>query len=191
MRAYRSLTALALAGSLSASPVVLAKESYRVDPTHSFVTFSISHLGYSLLQGRFNELSGDFVYDADNPAANAITMEVNTASIDSNHAERDKHLRSKDFLNVSKHPVASFKTTGFKPNGDDGVLSGELTLHGVTRPVDVDVQLVGAGEDPWGGFRRGYSGRTTIKRSDFGMDYNLGPAAESMDLHFVVEGVRQ
>lgn len=191
MRVYRNLTALALAGSLSASPVVLATESYRVDPTHSFVTFSISHLGYSLLQGRFNELSGDFVYDADNPAANAITMEVNTASIDSNHAERDKHLRSKDFLNVSKHPVASFKTTGFKPNGDDGVLSGELTLHGVTRPVDVDVQLVGAGEDPWGGFRRGYSGRTTIKRSDFGMDYNLGPAAESMDLHFVVEGVRQ
>lgn len=192
MRIHRSLIALTIAGSLLGSASALAApEQYQVDETHSFVNFSISHLGFSYLKGRFNDLSGSFVYDADNPASNSIVMEVKTASIDSNHAERDKHLRGKDFLNVDKFPIATFKTTSFEPKGEDGVLTGDLTLHGVTKPIQVDVTFVGAGTDPWGGYRRGYSGKTTIKRSDWGMTYNLGPAAETMELEFVIEGVRQ
>jgi polyisoprenoid-binding protein YceI len=188
----RSVSALILTGSLLVSAHALAApETYKVDPAHSFVTFGISHLGYSTLQGRFNELSGDFVYDAERPADNAISMQVNTASIDTNHAERDKHLRSDDFLAVDEYPTATFKTTRFVPQGDNGELSGELTLRGVTRPVTVDVRFTGAGKDPWGGYRRGYAGTTTIKRSDFGIDENLGPAAATMTLNFVVEGVRQ
>lgn len=191
MRISRSLAVAVLAGSLFSTAAFAAPEKYKVDETHSFVNFSISHLGYSLLKGRFNELSGNFVYDAEKPASNAIAMEVKTASVDTNHAERDKHLRNADFLNVSKYPTATFKTTGFEPKGEDGVLKGDLTLHGVTRPIAVDVKFVGAGKDPWGGYRRGYIGSTTIKRSDFGMNYDLGPAAESMTLDFVIEGVRQ
>ena len=192
MRLHRSLTTLALAGGLfAATNALAAPETYKVDETHSFVNFSISHLGYSFLKGRFNDLAGSFVYDADKPETNAITMEVKTASIDSNHAERDKHLRGKDFLNVDKYPIATFKTTAFQPNGDHGVLIGDLTLHGVTKPIKVDVTFVGAGKDPWGGYRRGYTGKTTIKRSDWGMTYNLGQAAETMELEFVIEGIRQ
>lgn len=191
MRMTRPLIAFALAGSLFASNAMAAPETYEIDPTHSFINFSISHLGFSFLQGRFNDISGSFVYDADNPRANSITVEVKTASIDSNHAERDKHLRGKDFLNVDKYPTATFKTTSFEPKGEDGVLTGDLTLHGVTKPITIDVTFVGAGKDPWGGYRRGYSGKTTIKRSDWGMTYDLGPAAETVDLEFVIEGIRE
>ncbi len=192
MRISRTLTAFALAGSLLVSTAAIAApEKYTVDPTHSFVLFSVSHLGFSFVEGRFNELSGSFVYDPDNPAASKIDMEVKTASIDSNHAERDRHLRNADFLNVDRYPTATFTTTGFEPNGDNGVLKGNLTLHGVTKPIEVAVEFVGAGQDPWGGYRRGYVGTTTIKRSDFNMNFNLGPAADTVTLRFVIEGIRQ
>lgn len=192
MRTTRTLTALSLAAAIGFAPAAFAApEKYEVDPTHSFVEFSISHMGFSMLKGRFNEMSGNFVVDADKPATNAITMEVKTPSIDSNHAERDKHLRSGDYLNVKKHGVATFKTTSFEPKGQDGVLKGDLTLFGVTKPISVDVQFVGAGDDPWGGYRRGYAGTTTIKPADFGAKWNLGPAAETVKLEFNIEGVRK
>lgn len=192
MKLFRNLTTVTFAAAIFASGSALAaSESYVVDETHSFVEFSISHLGFSFLKGRFNELSGSFTHDAENPGSNAISMEVKTASIDSNHAERDRHLRSKDFLNVAKYPTASFKTTSFEADGDNGVLSGDLTLYGNTRAITVDVVFIGAGEDPWGGYRRGYSGKTTITPSEWGMKYDLGPAAETMELEFIIEGVRQ
>ncbi len=192
MRVTRALTALTLSASLAFSASAFAApERYQIDPTHSFVEFAISHLGFSVLKGRFNDISGSFSYDPDNPAASQIEVKVKTASIDSNHAERDKHLRNKDFLDVEKYPEARFKSTGFQPKGEDGVLTGELTLHGVTKPITVDVKFVGAGKDPWGGYRRGYVGTTTIKRADWGISYDLGPAAENVELQFFLEGIRQ
>lgn len=192
MNISRGLTAAVVAAALFGSGNALAApESFVVDETHSFVDFSISHLGFSYLKGRFNELSGSFVFDAEKPESNAITMEVKTASIDSNHAERDRHLRGKDFLNVAKYPTASFKTTGFEADGENGVLMGDLTLYGNTKPIKIDITFIGAGQDPWGGYRRGYSGKTTIAPRDWGMKYDLGPAAETMELEFIIEGVRQ
>mgnify|MGYP002713103131 CR=1 FL=1 len=170
---------------------VLAAETYKIDPSHSFVMFKISHLGFSMLNGRFNELAGDFSYDPENPSNSRIQVEVQTASVDSNWAERDKHLRSSDFLDVDKYPTAIFETTSYSESDGKGTLKGNLTLHGTTRPVTIAVEQVGAGKDPWGGFRRGFTGRTTIKRSDFGISYNLGPQSDAMELHFVVEGIRQ
>lgn len=168
-----------------------ASERYRIDESHSFVMFKISHLGYSVLNGRFNDFSGEFNYDPADPGASRISVEVKTASVDSNWAERDKHLRSADFLDVDKYPTASFETTGYSEKDGKGTLKGNLTLHGVTQPITIDVQQVGAGKDPWGGYRRGFTGVTRIKRSDFGITRNLGPAAEEMELHFVVEGILQ
>jgi polyisoprenoid-binding protein YceI len=192
MNISRGLTAAVVAAALFGSGNALAApESFVVDETHSFVDFSISHLGFSYLKGRFNELSGSFVFDAEKPESNAITMEVKTASIDSNHAERDRHLRGKDFLNVAKYPTASFKTTGFEADGENGVLMGDLTLYGNTKPIKIDITFIGAGQDPWGGYRRGYSGKTTIAPRDCGMKYELGPAAVTMKLEFIIEGVRQ
>jgi len=175
----------------TASGTALA-ERYQLDPGHSFIQFSISHLGFSLLQGRFNQMTGEFSYDDKNPSAAKINVEVKTASVDTNHAERDKHIRNADFLDVDKYPAASFASSSFKSLGNDKAkLQGDLTLHGVTKPITVDVVLIGAGEDPWGGYRRGYVGTTTIKRSDYNISYDLGPAAESMELQFFIEGIRK
>lgn len=191
-RSRTAAAAMTFAGLLAfATPGVADQERYELDPAHSFVTFSISHLGFSFIEGRFNELEGEFVYDPQAPENSRVTMTVETASIDTNHAERDRHLRGEDFLHVAEYPVAEFETTRFEANGEDGRLLGKLTLHGETRPIEVDVTFVGAGEDPWGGYRRGYVGTTTIKRSDFGMDYDLGPDADEMNLRFVLEGIRQ
>jgi polyisoprenoid-binding protein YceI len=188
----KHLTLLAAAGLWFMPGMANAEvERYALDPGHSFVTFSISHLGYSMLQGRFNDLEGSFEYDTENPAGSSVKVVIKTASVDTNHAERDKHLRDADFLNVDMFPEASFESTSFVEDGDTGVLTGNLTLHGVTRPIDVDVTFVGAGQDPWGGYRRGYIGRTTLRRSDFDMSYDLGPAAEEMTLEFNIEGIRQ
>lgn len=167
-------------------------ERYQLDPGHSFIQFSISHLGFSLLQGRFNQMEGEFSYDDKSPSKSEIRVEVKTASVDTNHAERDKHIRNPDFLNVDKYPTATFVSSSFKPQGKSkAILKGDFTLHGVTKPITVDVTMIGAGEDPWGGYRRGYVGTTTIKRSDYGISYDLGPASDSMELQFFIEGIRK
>lgn len=183
------LAGMSLIFSLSSTSVVA--EKYQIDPLHSFIQFSILHLGYSVLKGQFNKLNGSFEYDEDNPGSSSIAVEVDTASVDSNHAERDKHLRSKDFLEIGRFPKASFKSTSFKMEGDSGLLKGDLTLHGVTRQITMNVEQIGAGDDPWGGFRRGFKGSTTLLRSDYGIDYNLGPKSTSLELHVFIEGIRQ
>jgi len=164
---------------------------FKVDPAHSFVRFKIQHLGYSWMWGGFNDVSGQFNYDAANPAEASITLSIQTASVDTNHAERDKHLRGSDFLDVNKYPTALFKSTKFTPNESGGTLTGELTLHGVTRPIVVEVQKIGEGPDPWGGYRAGFLGTTSLNRGDFGMAYDLGPKSESMDFELGIEGVRK
>lgn len=166
-------------------------EDYKLDSRHSFVTFQIVHLGYSVMQGRFNDLQGSFSVDPANPASAKLDVTVKTASVDTNDAERDKHLRSKDFLEVDKYSTATFKSTSVKANGKTAKVMGNLTLHGVTKPVTIDAEFIGAGKDPWGGYRRGYKGSTTIKRADFGMGYNLGPASASMELGLWIEGIRK
>jgi polyisoprenoid-binding protein YceI len=184
-----SLSALLL-GLVMAFPVAAA--DYKLDDTHSFVQFRIQHLGFSWLYGRFNTLEGGFSYDEAKPEAAEIKVTIDAASIDTNHAERDKHLRGKDFFYVDEYPKATFVSTGYKPMGKDkGVLEGKLTLRGVTKPVSIEVTHVGAGDDPWGGYRRGFYGTTTITLADFGIPYDLGPAARSAELMLTVEGVRQ
>lgn len=159
---------------------------------HQFVMFKISHLGYSWLYGRFNDFDGAFTVDADNPENSTVEATIQTASLDSNHAERDKHLRSADFLDVSKYPTATFKSTGIEKTGDDSArITGDFTLHGVTKPVTLDAKLIGYGDDPWGGYRMGLEASTTLKLADFGITYDLGPASETVDIIISVEGVRQ
>jgi len=159
---------------------------------HAYIHFKIQHLGYSWLGGRFNDFSGHFSYDERDPSAAAITVEINPASIDSNHAERDKHLRGEDFLDVKRYPEARFVSSSFEETGErSGVLKGEFTLHGVTRPLTIDVEQVGHGPDPWGGYRRGFVGTTSFKLADYGIDYDLGPASQTVHLELSVEGIRQ
>ena len=184
--------ALLLAGCMTAGLVQAADYVIDTKGAHAFIQFRIPHLGYSLLLGRFNDFSGKFSYDEENPDAASVEVRIKTASIDSNHAERDKHLRGEDFLDVDKYPQAVFVSTGYRENPDKtAVLSGNLTLHGVTRPVQIDVEPVGQGPDPWGGYRMGFTGTTRLKLADYGIDYDLGPASREVDLFFSIEGIRQ
>ena len=169
-----------------------AAADYKLDDTHSFVQFRIQHLGFSWLYGRFNTLEGTFSYDESKPESARIKVDIDAASIDSNHAERDKHLRGKDFFHVDEFPKATFVSTAYTPTSENkGVLNGELTLRGVTKPISIEVNQVGAGDDPWGGYRRGFHGTTTISLADFGIPYDLGPAARTAELMLNVEGIRQ
>ncbi|MNP14333.1 hypothetical protein D3C76_1066500 [compost metagenome] len=121
---------------------------------------------------------------------------MNTASVFTNNAERDKHISSKDFLKVADFPKATFKSTSVKSTGknaagkDTADVSGDLTIAGVTKPVVVKATFLGEGKDPWGGYRAGFEGTTSIKRSDFGKMMDLGPQSDAVDLYVTFEGVK-
>jgi polyisoprenoid-binding protein YceI len=186
--------AVTLAAASFALPTLALAADYVIDTekAHAFIQFRIKHLGYSWLLGRFNDFNGTFSYDEAKPAASKVEVNIKTASIDTNHAERDKHLRSDEFFGVGKFPQARFVGTSYKENPDkSAVLTGNLTLHGVTRPVTINVKQVGNGPDPWGGQRRGFEGSTTLKLTDFNINYNLGPASTEAELFLSVEGIRK
>ncbi len=164
---------------------------YKIDPQHSFVEFRIQHLGFSWMYGRFNSVSGEFNHDPVNLEANTITVEIDTYSIDTNHAERDKHLRSDDFLDIKKFPTATFKSTRYTGDAHAGVMEGVLTMHGVSKQVKIAVKKVGEGEDPWKAYRAGFIGTVTINRRDFNVAYDLGPAGDTMEFELNIEGIRK
>lgn len=184
----------ALLSALIWSPLTHA-EDYVIDTerAHAFIQFRISHLGFSWLYGRFNDFSGEFSYDEANPGAASISVNIDPSSVDTNHAERDKHLRGDKFLNTDEFKEASFVSTGYTDLGDGkGVMKGDFTLHGTTKSIEIEVTQVGAGEDPWGGYRRGFYGTTSFKPSDYGMDIaKLGPAAQEVFLELSVEGIKK
>ncbi|MCU7845941.1 MAG: YceI family protein [Candidatus Thiodiazotropha sp. (ex Monitilora ramsayi)] len=188
----RYLIPMLLAGIFTVTGV--QAEQYAIDTkgAHAFIQFRIKHLGYSWLFGRFNQFGGQFTYDEKNPSASKISVDIDPASVDSNHAERDKHLRSDEFLHVSKFPKAGFVSTSYEESSDGkGVLKGDLTLRGVTKPVVIQTEMIGNGPDPWGGYRRGFFGTTEIALADYGIPFDLGPAARKVQLELSVEGIRQ
>lgn len=189
------LKILALTATLSLfSTASIAADQYKIDTKgmHASINFKIKHLGYSWLKGRFEKFSGDFSYDSKNISNSNVSVTIDTASVNSNHAERDKHLRSDDFLDVKKHPTATFKSQSITQNADGSLtIKGQLQLHGVTKTVEIQASKVGEGKDPWGGYRAGFTGTTRLKLADYGITYNLGPASTHVDLSLEIEGVRQ
>jgi len=191
--ASRRLLLLALLATAIVAAAPARAADYVIDTakSHASINFRIKHLGFSWLTGRFNEFSGTFTFDEAHPEASKVKVEVDTESIDSNHAERDKHLRSKEFLDTATYPTATFESTGVKVNGDKVTITGNLTLHGVTKPIEIAAERVGGGDDPWGGFRQGFTGTTRIPLKDFGINFDLGPASQEVELTLNIEGVRQ
>jgi polyisoprenoid-binding protein YceI len=190
-----TLATTLLASSLFAAiaPNTALAADYKVDVkgAHAFVQFKIKHLGYSWLLGRFNTFDGDFSYDDKSPNSAKINIEIDTKSIDSNHAERDKHLKGEDFLNVSSFPKATFVSNNIKFSDDENaIVTGEFTLKGVTKTISFPVVKIGEGQDPWGGYRSGFSGTTSFKLADYGISYNLGPASTHVEMALHIEGVR-
>ncbi len=182
-------------GAIGLSAPAVA-DDYVIDTrgAHAFIQFRIKHLGYSWLYGRFNEFEGEFTFDENRPSKNKVIVDIDVTSLDSMHAERDKHLRGKKYLNTEKFPTAKFVSTKYVPTGDKTAnLQGNLTLHGTTKPVTISVEHIGGGNDPWGGYRNGFEGTLTINPADYGMQLtkSLGPSASEVELFLTVEGIRK
>jgi polyisoprenoid-binding protein YceI len=191
----KSLIALAISGATLASlPAIAADYVIDTKGAHASINFAVKHLGYSWLTGRFDNFSGEFSYDPAKPEASTINVTIDTTSVNSNHAERDKHLRSADFLNVEKFPKATFVSKKIVVDADDKDefdIIGDLTLNGVTKSVTIEVEKIGEGKDPWGGYRAGFSGETEISMKDFNIKMDLGPASQTVKLELEVEGIKK
>lgn len=186
-------TSILVAGLTLGSSALMAAD-YVIDTkgAHASIKFRVQHLGYSWLYGRFNEFSGKFSYDENAKEKSSVEVSIKTNSVDSNHAERDKHLRGDDFLDVTKFPEAKFISSSYLAGKDGtGILKGKLTLHGVTKPVEIEVQFIGEGKDPWGGYRAGFEGKTRFAMSDFSILKNLGPKSKDVEMILSVEGIKQ
>lgn len=181
---------LLIAGVFSLLSTFTQAADYILDTrgAHASINFKVKHLGYSWLTGRFNTFDGKFSYDKANPQDAKITIDIDTRSVDSNHAERDKHLRDSDFLHVKKYPNAKFVSSRIEDMGDGKLkVTGSFTLLGKTKPITIDAHKIGEGDDPWGGYRTGFSGTTQFDMGDFGMKKNFGSVV--LDLH--IEGIKQ
>jgi len=171
-------------------------EDYRFDikGQHAFIQFKVKHLGYSWLLGEFRSFDGTFSYDEKQPEKNKVSVHIKAASLDSNHAERDKHLRSPDFFDVQQYPDIHFVSTSYEATGkQQGIIHGTLSLRGIQKDIAIQVQQIGTGKDPWGGYRRGFEGHTTLHLSDYHMPFaaKLGEASENIELFLSIEGIRQ
>jgi polyisoprenoid-binding protein YceI len=187
----KTLAALALGTALLSAGQAMAAD-YTIDKEgqHAFIDFKISHLGYSFIHGTFKDWSGKFSFDAAKPEASKIDVELKTASLFTNHAERDKHILSKDFLDAGKFPEAKFVSTAVKSTGEKTAdVTGDLTLHGVTKPIVIKATFNGEGKDPWGGYRAGFNGTSTLNLSDFGIK-GPGPTSQTLNLEISFEGVQ-
>ncbi|MGM0615692.1 MAG: YceI family protein [Pseudomonadota bacterium] len=189
----------AIAGAIAAVSLVplsqAQADTYAVDieGQHAFIQFKINHLGFSYILGSFEDFDGEFFYDPEDLEASSIDMEVQVNSLNSNHAERDRHILDEDFLHASEYPTATFTSTGFEPTDENsGVLSGELTLRGETQSFEMPVTLMGEGEDPWGNYRAGFEGSTELTLADYGIDMSSFPEVmHTLELYVTFEGVRQ
>lgn len=147
-------------------------QSHAIDPAHSTVEFSVRHLMISKVRGRFSAVSGTVDVPEGSNVPAAVQAVVQTGSIDTREEQRDAHLKSADFLDADTYPTLSFSSTRIEGSGDAFRMTGDLTIHGVTREVTFDGQFEGRGRDPWGNDRVGYEARATINRKDFGLTWN-------------------
>ena len=181
-----SLAAAILAGlgTSSLAPAARAAETYAVDPVHSSISFGISHAGISDIHGRFNDFSGTFVIDKDDPSKSSFALDIKVASVDTNNAKRDEHLRAPDYFNAKQFPSLSFKSTKVKATDAGYEVTGDLTLHGVTKPVTLTLKGGHKVIEIRGTPKIGVTSSVTIKRSEFGMTAELGALGD--DVHIIV-----
>jgi len=183
--------ALSLGFALS-STAVQAADTYTVDPVHTAALFKIKHLGVSYTYGRFNDVSGTVAFDAANPAASKVDITIQAGSVDTFNQKRDAHLANPDFFDAKQFPVLKFVSTAFKKVDDNTFdVTGDFTLHGVTKPITIKAVKIGEGKDPWGGYRIGFESTFTIKRSDFGMTKMMEAVGDDVTVTFSTEGIKK
>jgi polyisoprenoid-binding protein YceI len=210
MRNPRSFLSIVLLLStlVVAGPVDAAE--YQIDPSHSTVGFQVRHMAISKTNGVFDDYSGSFSFEPGKPETWSCEATIQAASINTNsrswdrtypradpYGNRDDHLRSDDFFNVAKFPTLTFQSTGVKMDDDsEGCLKGYLTIHGVTKSVEMDFEILGTATDQWGNDRAGFTATLKINRQDYGLSYNRLLEAGSMvvsdevEITLEIEGIK-
>ena len=178
------LTALGLLVLAAGAPIPGAQAAdYVIDASHSSVSFKVRHMMVSKVSGTFDSFSGSATFVEGDPGSWSVEAVIDMASVNTNDEKRDDHLRNPDFFDVETHPEMTFRSTGVEADGDDYVLKGELTLMGVTKPVELELEFNGEIADPWGNQRAGFSAEGKLDRRDFGIVWN-----KSMDKGGIVVG---
>jgi polyisoprenoid-binding protein YceI len=180
----------------SVTPETLTGD-YTLDLAHTRIGFSARHAMVTKVRGQFNEFTGSVFLDAENPANSKVEITIKAASVDTRNADRDAHLRSNDFFAMEEYPEITFRSTHVEQASENEYyVTGDLTIRGTTKPVTVNFQLTGSAADPWGNFRVGFEGQTTINRKDWGVSFNAAMEAggvlvsEKVNLEFEVEAVK-
>jgi polyisoprenoid-binding protein YceI len=147
--------------------------TWTIDPVHSRLGFVARHAMVTKVRGSFDKFSGTIAIDAATPANSTAAVEVELASINTSSADRDGHLRSADFFDVANNPLMTFKSTAVKVKGDDVELTGDLTIKGVTKSIEIELEADGVATDPFGNVRAGFEGQAELSRKDFGLTWNV------------------
>lgn len=179
----------------------MATSTWRIDPVHTMVEFAVKHMMFTTVRGRFMKLEGTIETDEEQPNRSRVEVTIDATSIDTGSADRDKHLRSADFLDVENHPRITFKSRSVegaaKREGDRFRVSGDLTIRGKSLPVNLECTYTGQGKDPWGGTRAGFEARTEIDRRDWELRWNAALetggvlVANEVKIELDVQAVRQ
>jgi polyisoprenoid-binding protein YceI len=178
---------------MSTTPKSVAVPRYDIDPAHTSAQFKVRHLMISHVKGEFTKVSGSAAFDPVNPDASFVEVTIDATSISTREPQRDEHLKSADFLDVARFPTITFRSTSVVPSGKDSYeVTGNLTIHGVTQPVALDVEgMTPEAKDPWGFLRRGATATTTIERKDFGLVWNAaletGGVMVGDDVHITID----
>lgn len=146
--------------------------TWNIDTAHSSIEFAVKHMVFATAKGRFAEFSGTVDFNEDNIADSSVEVTIQAASVTTNQPQRDAHLRSADFFDADNHPLATFKSTRVSGKPDNLKIEGDLTIRGVTKPVVLDAEFLGKGMTPFGYLAAGFSAKTKINRTDFGLNYN-------------------
>lgn len=155
----------------STTSVDLPAGTWKIDPSHSAVEFSVRHL-VGKVRGQFKSFAGEITVGED-PLASSVEADIDLASVDTSDETRDAHLRSPDFFDVENHPRMTFRSTGVRAGNDGYVVVGDLSLRDLTRSVELDLDFNGTGPDPWGGLRAGFTATTALSRKEFGLEWNM------------------
>lgn len=187
--AIRCLALALVAAGVSAAS---AADTFVVDPVHSSITFVTSHAGISYIHGRFNDYSGKFVIDKDDPARSSFTLSIKVDSVDTNNQKRDEHLRAPDYFNAKQFPTLNFQSTKVRKTESGYEVAGDLTIHGVTKPVTLNLKggdkLV---EFPKGTQRIGVQTAPSINRSDYDMKAGLPNLGDEVQIYIALEAVKE
>ncbi|HET7529558.1 MAG TPA: YceI family protein [Mycobacteriales bacterium] len=182
----------------TASAVQTLTGDYQIDPSHSRLGFAAKHAMVATVRGQFTVYGGEVHLDEEHPENSFAKVEIDASSIDTGNADRDAHLRTADFFDLEHFPSITFTSTKVEKVDDDVyTLIGDLTINGKTNPVAVEFELTGTSDDPWGNFRAGFEGRTTVNRRDWGLAWNVSLdkggvlVSEKVKLEFDISAVKQ